>query len=326
VRTLGRLAPECDHGHMAAENPSEVLTILADAQRGFDAAMRGYDRAQVDQFLSTMDDELRAAVAERDALEARTTDLTAQLTSTHAQIESLRRQLRTASESVTAANVDERVATMLADANAEAAKIRAAAEAEAASIRSGATEAALRIRTTAMAEAEQIVVEATQRHAEADETFRRRLSDADWHRGTVEKQLAASLAKTQAEEDRLTAESEANRVRLDAEAQAERERRDAESLAHRAQAEEDFELTLRRRRTAEAVVSAEQKATAEALAARTISDAQQQVTELIDIATGEVRRLNELRNEMQASLKKLYHRLGAVIREVVAETPSLPAE
>ena len=94
---------------MRGEPHSDVLTILSDAQRGFDSGIRGYDRAQVDQFLAHLEDELRAAMSDRDASAARSADLAAQLGSAQAQIESLRRQLRTASESITTENVDTRV-------------------------------------------------------------------------------------------------------------------------------------------------------------------------------------------------------------------------
>jgi DivIVA domain-containing protein len=98
---------------MSSDNPSDVLPILTNAHRGFDAAMRGYDRAQVDQFLTHIDEDVRAAVAERNSMAARSADLAAQLASAQAQIESLRRQLRKASETVTAETVDARVRTRL---------------------------------------------------------------------------------------------------------------------------------------------------------------------------------------------------------------------
>jgi DivIVA domain-containing protein len=312
---VGGSRAECDDGPMAAENPTDVLPMLTDANPGFAVAMRGYDRSQVDQFLGRMDEDLRATIAERDAIGARTADLAAQLASAHAQIESLRRQLRTANEAVTADNIDERVRARLEAANAEAAKIRSAAEDEANAIRTGAADAAACTRGAATAEADEILAQATQRHLEADDTFRRRLADADQHRARVEEQLAQSMAQAQADEDRLTMESEAVRVRLDAEAQAERDRLDAESLARRAQAEEDFEVTLRLRRTAEAELSAEQKATAETEAAQTVAAARAKAAKLVDQAAAEVRRLYRDRADVHAQLEQLHNRLGALLAE-----------
>jgi cell division septum initiation protein DivIVA len=306
---------------MALDNPSDVLPILTDAHRGFDAAIRGYDRAQVDQFFSDMDEELRAAVANRDAIAGRSADLAAQLASAQAQIESLRRQLRKASETVTAETVDKRVSALLGAANTEAAKIRSAAETEATALRAGATDAAARTRAAAQAEAQEILATATERHAEADDTFRRRLAEAEVHRADVEALLVQSITQARTEEDRVTAESESSRVRLDAESLAERERRDAESLAHRAQAEEDFEVTLRRRRTAEAAASAELKAAADALAAQQVSDAAARATELVDAAVNEVRRLNDQRDETHAELRELYRKLGAAVEQPLAADP-----
>ncbi len=307
---------------MASENPTDVLPMLTDANPGFPVAMRGYDRNQVDQFVARMDEDLRATVAERDTAAARSADLAAQLASAHAQIESLRRQLRTANEAVTADNIDERVQARLEAANADAAKIRTAAEADAEAIRSGAADAASRVRATATAEADEILAQATQRHLEADETFRRRLADADRHRETVEKQLAQSMAQAQADEDRLTIESEAVRVRLDAEAVAERERLDAESLAHRIQAEEDFEVTLRLRRTAEAALSAEQKAEAEAEAARMIAAGRVQATKMVDKAASTVRALERDRDDVHAQLERLHARLSTVLSQTKPSPPS----
>lgn len=318
---LHEVAAECDDWAMATENPSDVLPMLTDIHPGFDAAMRGYDRTQVDQFLSRMDEDLRAAVAERDAIAGRTADLAAQLASAHAQIESLRRQLRTANETVTGENVEERVRKRLEAATADAAKVRRDAEAEATTIRSGAADAATRTRTAATTEADEILAQATQRHAEADETFRRRLADADQHRAKVEEQLAQSTAQAQAEEDRLTLESEATRLRLDAEAQAERERLEAESLARCAKAEEDFEITLRLRRTAEVAVSAELKATAEAEATQTVEEAKGRAWQLIEAAKVEVRRLHQHRDDVHGQLKELYRRLGAAIELPRDESP-----
>jgi DivIVA domain-containing protein len=311
---------------MASENPTDVLPMLTDANPGFPVAMRGYDRNQVDQFLGRMDEDLRATISERDAAAARSADLAAQLASAQAQIESLRRQLRTANEAVTADNIDERVRARLEAANADAAKTRAAAEADATAIRTGANDAAARVRAAATAEADEILAQATQRHLEADDTFRRRLADADQHRAMVEEQLATSMAQARADEDRLTIESEAVRVRLDAEAQAERERLDAESLARRIQAEEDFEVTLRLRRTAEAALSAEQKAAAEAEAAQTISAAQAQAVKMVDKAASEVRSLQRDRDDVYAQLERLHARLSTVLSQTKAATPAGPPD
>jgi cell division septum initiation protein DivIVA len=306
---------------MASDDLTDVIPMLNDANPGFATAMRGYDRAQVDRFLSQQDDELRAAVAERDTAALRTADLAAQLASARAQIESLRRQLRTANEDVTAQNVDERAKKILDLATADATKIRTDAEVEAAALRGGAAEAASRTRAAALAEAEDIVEEATLRHAEADATFKRRLAEAEQHRADVEAQLAVSMEQARAEENRVTAESEAARVRMDAEATAERQRLDSAALAHRNQADEDFEITLRRRRTAELAASAEQQAAAEAEAARIRAQAHAEARQLLDEANSEVRRLHAQRDQAHSHLQELHRTLGAALKKTLADTP-----
>ena len=290
--------------------PTDVLPILSESSRGFDPAIRGYDRAQVDHFLAALEDDVRAAVRERDAANARGADIAAQLASAQAQIESLRRQLRAATESVTPENVDERVRQMLDTARGDAARVRAEADAYAEAERSGASDSAARTRAAAHAEAEQIVSAATTRLAEADDTFRRRLAEAEQHRTDVEASLAAQLAQCTADEQRLTRE-----------AQAERDRLDSDSLAMRARAEEDFEITLRARRTAEATAIEAERAEAHANAAQLIAQAQQRAEELVAEATEEVRRLHEHRDETHAALRALHGRLGEALDQALAQTP-----
>ncbi|MCW2594236.1 MAG: DivIVA protein, partial [Jatrophihabitans sp.] len=315
--------------------PTQDLLPLYDASRGFDTAMRGYDREQVDRELSRIDDDLRALAAERNSAAARSADLAAQLASAQAQIESLRRQLRAANEEVTAENVDERIKQMLQAAAADAAKVRADANTQAEEVRVGAADSAARTRAAAHAEAERIVGEATERMTEAEETFRRRIAEAEQHKTEIETALAASEERTRAEEARLSAEAEALRNRLDNEAAAERNRLDTESAAERARidaaslsartlAQEDFEITLRLRRSAAQKEEAEHKRAAEAEAVRTVADARDVARQLVADATLEVRRLHALRDGMHGDLAGLQSRLQAALDESLAATPDDP--
>ncbi len=300
---------------MTDENPTEALSILTDASRGFDTAMRGYDRRQVDAMLARLDDDVRSAAAERDAATARSADLAAQLASSFAQIESLRRQLRTATETVNADNIDARVREQLDSANAEAARIRGDAETYLNQARIGADEAAERIRANARLEAEQIVEAATRRQADADETFRRRIAEADRYRLEItertEREVAAAREQEQqitteaaterdlldaaalAERTRLDTEAEELRTRLDAEALAERTRLDTESAQRRATADEDFEITLRERRKVEQERSARE----------------------IKAAQDEVERLKAHRSRIHSDLDGLHASLADVITQ-----------
>jgi len=258
---------------MAGDEPTDVLPILNNDDRGFDPAIRGYDRAQVDAFVARLDGDLRAAQADRDAIAGRSADIAAQLANAHAQVESLRRQLRSATEQVTRENVDEHVAATLKAAQAEASRMRGAALEEAERIRNGAADSASRTTSAATAEADRIVEQATERHVAADTLFRERMAEIEAHKAKVEADLAASIASVRAEEEHITTTSEEERARLNAEAAAERDRLESESAAARALATEDFELTLRARRKEQYALLAEERAVAEAEAVKLVTEA-----------------------------------------------------
>ena len=320
---------------MPADNPTENLSILSDAQRGFDTAMRGYDRRQVDEMLASLDEEVRGANSVRNAAVARSADLAAQLASAHAQVEALRRQLSTATEEITIGNVDTRARELLETARANATKVRSEALAYEQHVRLVADEAADRIRANARIEAEQTLEAAKRRHTEADDTFRRRIAEADRYRAEITERSEREIAQAREQEAQLTREATAERSRLDAEAEAARARADAEVRERLATAEEDFEIALRGRRTAEAASSAEQLAAAEAAAHRTaadaaaeagrlvsdataqadrlVSEATAHATTTVQAATEQVERLDAQRDRTHADLAALHERLADVI-------------
>ena len=293
-----------------ADQSTDVLRIFNDAKRGFDSVLRGYDRAQVDDEIHRLDEDVRHSAAERDAALARSADLAAQLASAQAQLESTRRQLRAAAEDVTPTNVDERVKAIVQSANTEAARIRAEAEALAEQTHNGAADAAARIRAASQAEAQRLVGVATERLAEADDTFRRRIAEAEQHRQTIEAELARSISATRSAEDALTAEAAANRLQLDADASAAREAADAAALAARTRTDEDFEITLRLRRTEVYDDLAGEKAEAEAHWAQIVADAEH-----------EVQRLHGERDAAHAHISALNEKLARVLADSVAQTP-----
>jgi DivIVA domain-containing protein len=309
---------------MSSENYSDALPILTD--RGFDTAMRGYDRRQVDEYVANLDDEVRAATADRDGAIARCADLAAQLASTQAQIESLRRQLRRATERPTTENVDTRVREMLDSAAKEAAKMRTDADSYVLATRRAADESAERVRANARFESEQIMAQATERHIEADETFRQRIADAERHRSEVTTQLEQDIARARAEEDQLTLEAQATRERLDAEAAAERTRREEEfarlqgeqeaALQRRIQtAEDDFEIALRLRRRDEAAKSSEKAAAAEADAQHIRETARGQADQMIHDAEDKVTRLHTRQEETHIELRALHAKIATVLAQ-----------
>jgi len=165
---------------------TEVLPMFTEVSPGFDTVMRGYDRGQVDSYLLRVDADVRAANNERQNAMARSADLAAQLASTQAQVESLRRQLRTATEQITTENVDEKVATIVRTAQADATALRGSVQEEAEAIRNGAADAAARTKAAAHIEAERITEEATTRLAQADAVFRQKMAEIDAHRTQVD--------------------------------------------------------------------------------------------------------------------------------------------
>ncbi len=68
---------------------------------------------------------------------------------------------------------------ILESARTEAARLRSEADAYALAVGRSADEAAERIRTSARAEAAEVLAEANEKHAAADDAFRQRVADAD---------------------------------------------------------------------------------------------------------------------------------------------------
>ncbi len=317
---------------MRPDHPTEALPIFGEVARGFDAAMRGYDRAQVDRYVAAAEDDLRRANAERDAARAQNADLHRRLEQALAELDSLRQQLRLTAEHVSADNVDEHVRPFLEQARAEAERLRSDAAAEAGEHRRTAAEDAARIRGSAQAEADRISAAARERLVVAEHTHQQRIAEADAYRTAMEADLAARLeaaqseqarltaeatgererlnAESAAERERLTAESTAERERLTAESSAERERLNAESAAHRKQADEDFEIILRQRRSSQAEMLAAQR-----------RDAEQHAANLVAAAQEEVQRLHAHRDAVHASLRELHGRLGSALEDSLESVP-----
>lgn len=317
---------------MRPDHPTEALPIFGEVARGFDAAMRGYDRAQVDRYVAAAEDDFRRVSADRDAAHAQNGDLHQRLEQALAELDSLRERLRLAAEHVNADNVDEHVRPFLEQARAEAERLRSDAAAEAGEHRRTAAEDAARIRGGAQGEAARVSAAARERLVAAEHTHQQRLVEADAYCQAMEADLTARIEAAQAEQarltaeataererlnaesaaerDRLTAESSAERDRLTAESSAERERLNAESAAHRKQADEDFEIILRQRRTSQATMLAAQR-----------RDAEQDAANLVAAAQQEVQRLHAHRDAVHASLRELHGQLGSALQDSLESVP-----
>src|SRR3954447_3165257 len=257
---------------MAAEDQStELLPLLDSDEPFFDVTMRGYDKRQVDDYVARAAVQLAELTAARDAALATSADRAAQLASREAQIESLRAQAAKRTETLDPALGTDRIREMLQLATEEAAQTRRTAEVEAERVLAAARADAERMRSDAAAEQQRLTANASQRSAEADQKL-----------AQARTQASAELDAARAEAARLIEAARAERDRLNAESAAARSAADAESARRRQIAEEDFEITLRVRRTeAERQHAAEHQA-AKAAAEKLVSDAQARVIELAE--------------------------------------------
>jgi cell division septum initiation protein DivIVA len=279
---------------MAAEDQStELLPLLDSDEPFFDVTMRGYDKRQVDDYVSRAAVQIAELTATRDAALATSADRAAQLASREAQIESLRAQAAKRTETLDPALVTDRIREMLQLATEEAAQTRRTAEVEAERVLAAARADAERMRSEAAAEQQRLTANASQRSTEADQKL-----------AQARAQASAELDRARAEAARIIETARVERDRLDAESATARSAADAESAHRRRIAEEDFEITLRGRRTeAERQHAAEHQA-ANATAEKLVTDAQARVAELA-----------EERDRTFCGLQELHRRLGAVISD-----------
>lgn len=266
------------------------LIPLSDPGGSFDIVRRGYDRAQVEEHVERLEAELRIAAADRDAAASRSADLASQLGATHAEVESLRAKLEQTGLP-TFENMGERIAGMLRLAEAEADAIRAKAVEDTAAQRAELDRLSEEVRAGrdgARSQAAVVVADAEERaratQDDADAYARAVRADADAYSQGVRGEADAYALAT-----RGTADDHARSVSGEAETYAQQLRTDAQH--DRDQADNDFEIALRARRTeesrrdqerrAQSIAEAEQRiAEADAEARRLVAEARRQVDEL----------------------------------------------
>jgi DivIVA domain-containing protein len=287
---------------MAADNdPTDLLPLLRDDEPHFDVAMRGYDKRQVDAYLQRAETEIAQLQSGRDSALASSADRAAQLASRDAQIESLKRQLDKASD-LNPANMSDRIRDMLQLANEEAAQTRRAAEEEADRVLVAARADGERVRGEAAAEQQRLIAAAKQRSAEADQ----KLAQA--------RVLAkAERENASAEVARLTEASNTERARLDAEATKARSAAERQADKRRKTADEDFEITLRQRRTAAEREVRIAHDNASQLARQLVADAEKRAAELVAEARTQAQNLANERVRIDESLRELHANLGALV-------------
>ena len=90
---------------------------------------------------------------------------------------------------------------------------------------------------------------------------------------------------------------------------------DAIAEEKRKRADEDFDITLRVRRSSELARQVEEQAAAEAKAAKTVADAEEQAGRLLAAAREEVRRLQTVREETRGQLEAMRQTLGTALTQ-----------
>jgi cell division septum initiation protein DivIVA len=286
---------------MEHEQPTELLP-LRDPTSQFTTVLRGYDRRQVEEHVERLELDLRVALQDRDIAAARSADLAAQLAAARGEIEALRAKMQRL-ELPTPENIGERVRHMLALAEEEANDVRRRAHEEA---------------TALQARYERLAAEIDAKHRDADGYATRVVGEAD-ARSTA----TLSEAEQKARQTLSEAEQKARQTLSEAEQKArqtldgvsgECERLEAEAAAKRKQADEDFEIALRARRTEQAKVDKERR---EALAAEVSEkrrDAQGEAERTVAAAKRQVDRLRIQRRQILNHL--------AQVRQVLDGLPS----
>jgi DivIVA domain-containing protein len=275
----------------ADEHATDLIPLLGDDEPHFDIAMRGYDRRQVEEYVGRIEAELVEAQAARDTALATSADRAAQLANREAHIESLKRQAVKATEKLNPANVSDRIRDMLQLATDEAAQTRRAAEEEAERVLSAARADAERVRTEAAAEQQRLIASAKQRSAEADQKLAQARLQASTELDTAKAEIAKRAEAAAAE-----------RAQLDADAKAARDDADRLAEQRRKTADDDFEITLRARRSAaEKAAQADHETAAQA--ART----------LLSDANAEAAKIKADQADTHRALKELHAKLGRVI-------------
>ena len=300
---------------MAAEdNNTELLPLLDSDEPFFDIGLRGYDKRQVDDHVARAAAEIAELRQARDVALATSADRAAQLASREAHIESLKAQASKVKDTpLSQANVSDRIREMLQlatdeaaqtrrTADDEAAEIRRTAESEAAAVRRTAEEEAERVLASARADAERVRGEAAAEQQRLIAAASQRSAEADQKLAQARVQAKTELDKAHADAGQLLELARTERDLADAEALEARTRADKASSDRIRTAEEDFEITLRSRRSVAEREAREQQAAVHAEAERTVRDAQQRA----DALAAE-------REETYRSLQDLHQRLGAVI-------------
>lgn len=280
---------------MAADDSTELLPVMGGGEPSFDSAMRGYDRRQVDDYVGRLEADLLDLRSSLDLALGISADRAAQLAGHAAHIEALQQQLRAAKQALSAPTPQDQATAVLDEARTLAAEIVRTARSEADAELATARDESARLIAEARADTERDRLAAAAEIETATATAAQRTAEAEQRLAQARMQAVSELDSARAEAGSL--------LML---ATDERDRLDAASLQARAQAEEDFEITLRARRTAAA-----QQAEAALAATRAETEA------MVAAAQAQLAAIATQRAELHTSLVGLHDRLAAVIADTV---------
>jgi len=284
---------------MDRDHPTEMIPMPAVSE--FEVVLRGYDRTQVRETVERLAADVRIALTDRDAAVSRSSDLASQLSAVHAEMESLRRKLATA-PTPTYETMGERIANMLRLAEEEAAEIRRTAHTDAAAMR----EEIQGLHERASAQVKQSAENSERMHAAAERDT------------TTLTERASTKAKT------LVADAERTAAGLVRDAEATRDRIASQSEQRAKRADEDFEISLRARRTETGRVEAERLRTSTEDANRRVVEAKATAHELVAAAqarhTQILTEAEQQRQQIDALRRQAFHQLRQV-RDLLADLP-----
>lgn len=297
---------------MDRDHPTELIPMPSVSE--FEVVLRGYDRSQVREAMQRLESDVRIAVTDREAAVARSSDLASQLSAVHAEMESLRRKLAT-SAVPTYETMGERIANMLRLAEEEAAEIRRTAHTDTAAARA-------ELQTLAeqsAADRERATTDIQRTRAQAEQTAKT-LED----RSTAK--ARAVLGEAEKRSGTLVADAQAKATGMVGEAEAVRQRTLADTRQRAEQADEDYEISLRARRTEASRAEADRLRSSTEDATRRVAEARETAARLV--AEAEAQRVSTLRDADQRRQEVDALRAQALgqLRDVRTLLAQLPTE
>jgi DivIVA domain-containing protein len=236
---------------------------LVPLRTDFDRSWRGYDTRQVREYVARVELDLRLVISDRNAAAASAEDLARQLEELRCENDRLREKVDRVSRSpIEADGLSERLLRMVELAEDEAAEITERARAAAERSWAAAEHSAQRLR----------------------ERHERLVAEVDARRREAAAEHEDLMRRTRAQVEEMTSEAARRRHKLDEQA-----------TRRRQGVEQDFEEAMTVRRTNAMQAIAEQERQAKAKAEKTVAEANENATRLLNEAQCKVDALDALR-------------------------------